>query len=52
MTLEGDVFGNIYEYFLGKFAMAEGQRGGEFFTSTSLVKLVVEVIETLSRQNL
>ncbi|MDA2918472.1 type I restriction-modification system subunit M [Desulfobacterota bacterium AH_259_B03_O07] len=45
MDLEGDVFGKIYEYFLGKFAMAEGQRGGEFFTPTSLVKLIVEVIE-------
>jgi len=42
---EGDVFGKIYEYFLGKFAMAEGQRGGEFFTPTSLVRLIVEVIE-------
>jgi len=45
MEMEGDVFGKIYEYFLGKFAMAEGQRGGEFFTPTSLVKLIVEVIE-------
>ncbi len=45
MDIEGDVFGKIYEYFLGKFAMAEGQRGGEFFTPTSLVKLIVEVIE-------
>jgi type I restriction enzyme M protein len=45
MNIEGDVFGKIYEYFLGKFAMAEGQRGGEFFTPTSLVKLIVEVIE-------
>jgi type I restriction enzyme M protein len=43
--VEGDVFGKIYEYFLGKFAMSEGQRGGEFFTPTSLVKLIVEVIE-------
>lgn len=42
---EGDVFGKIYEYFLGKFAMAEGQGGGEFFTPTSLVKLIVEIIE-------
>ena len=42
---EGDVFGKIYEYFLGKFAMSEGQKGGEFFTPTSLVKLIVEVIE-------
>ena len=44
-NLEGDVFGQIYEYFLGKFAMAEGQKGGEFFTPTSLVKLIVEIIE-------
>lgn len=45
MDIEGDMFGKIYEYFLGKFAMAEGQRGGEFFTPTSLVKLIVEIIE-------
>jgi type I restriction enzyme M protein len=45
MDIEGDAFGKIYEYFLGKFALAEGQRGGEFFTPTSLVKLIVEVIE-------
>jgi type I restriction enzyme M protein len=45
MEVEGDVFGKIYEYFLGQFAKAEGQRGGEFFTPTSLVKLIVEVIE-------
>ena len=45
MDIEGDVFGKIYEYFLGNFAMAEGQRGGEFFTPTSLVKLIVEIIE-------
>ena len=43
--LEGDVFGKIYEYFIGKFAMKEGQKGGEFFTPTSLVRLIVEVIE-------
>lgn len=42
---QGDVFGKIYEYFLGKFAMSEGQKGGEFFTPTSLVKLIVEIIE-------
>jgi type I restriction enzyme M protein len=42
---EGDIFGRIYEYFLGKFAMAEGQGGGQFYTPTSLVKLIVEVIE-------
>jgi type I restriction enzyme M protein len=43
--LEGDVFGQIYEYFLGNFAMTEGQKGGEFFTPTSIVKLIVEIIE-------
>jgi len=45
MGVEGDTFGKIYEYFLGKFAMKEGQKGGEFFTPTSLVKLIVEIIE-------
>src|SRR3990172_5835917 len=39
MNIEGDAFGKIYEYFLGKFAMTEGQKGGEFFTPTSIVKL-------------
>ncbi len=45
MDIEGDAFGKVYEYFLGNFAMSEGQRGGEFFTPTSLVKLIVEIIE-------
>jgi len=45
MDVEGDIFGNVYEYFLGEFARSEGQRGGEFYTPTSLVKLIVEVIE-------
>lgn len=45
MTIEGDAFGKIYEYFLGEFAMAEGQKGGEFFTPMSIVKLIVEIIE-------
>ncbi len=45
MDIEGDAFGKIYEYFLGEFAMTEGQKGGEFFTPTSIVKLIVEVIE-------
>jgi type I restriction enzyme M protein len=45
MDIEGDTFGKIYEYFLGNFAMTEGQKGGEFFTPTSIVKLIVEVIE-------
>ena len=33
MDIEGDAFGKVYEYFLGNFAMSEGQRGGEFFPS-------------------
>lgn len=41
----GDVFGQIYEYFLGKFALAEGQRGGVFYTPQSVVRLMVEMIE-------
>ena len=45
MDIEGDAFGKIYEYFLGKFAMAEGSRGGEFFTPTAIVKLIVEILE-------
>ncbi len=45
MDVEGDVFGKIYEYFLGKFAASEGKKGGEFFTPTSIVKLIVDVIE-------
>ena len=45
MDIEGDAFGKVYEYFLGNFAMSEGQRGGEFFTPTSLVKLIVEILQ-------
>ncbi len=40
-----DILGHVYEYFLGKFAMAEGQRGGEFFTPKSIVSLIVEMLE-------
>jgi len=40
-----DLFGRIYEYFLGKFAMTEGQGGGEFYTPQSIVKLLVNIIE-------
>jgi type I restriction enzyme M protein len=45
MDMEGDTFGKIYEYFLSNFAATEGQRGGEFFTPISIVKLIVEIIE-------
>jgi type I restriction enzyme M protein len=41
----GDMFGQIYQYFLGNFALAEGQGGGEFFTPDSVVRLMVEIIE-------
>lgn len=43
--IEGDAFGEIYEYFLGEFAKSEGSDGGEFFTAQSIVKLLVEIIE-------
>ncbi len=43
--LEGDAFGLIYEYFLAKFALAEGHGAGEFFTPMSIVRLIVEIIE-------
>lgn len=44
-TLEFDAFGRIYEYFLGEFAMTEGQGGGEFYTPSSIVRLLTEIIE-------
>ena len=43
--IEGDAFGLVYEYFLGKFAVAEGAKGGEYFTPTSIVRLIVEIME-------
>jgi len=43
--IDGDAFGKVYEYFLGKFAVAEGAKGGEYFTPTSIVRLIVEIIE-------
>jgi len=44
-SLDYDAFGRIYEYFLGEFAMTEGQGGGEFYTPSSIVRLLTEVIE-------
>lgn len=44
-TVDYDAFGRIYEYFLGEFARTEGQKGGEFYTPASIVRLLVEVIE-------
>jgi type I restriction enzyme M protein len=43
--LEFDAFGRIYEYFLREFARSEGQKGGEYFTPTSLVVLITEIVE-------
>ncbi len=43
--IEGDAFGEIYEYFLGEFARSEGAGGGEFFTPQPIVKLLVEILE-------
>lgn len=43
--IDFDAFGRIYEYFLGAFAMKEGQGGGEFYTPSSIVKLLTEIIE-------
>jgi type I restriction enzyme M protein len=42
-----DLLGRVYEYFLGKFASAEGKGGGEFYTPRHVVKLLVEMIEPL-----
>ncbi len=42
---ERDTLGRVYEYFLGRFASAEGKGGGEFYTPRSVVKLLVEMIE-------
>ncbi len=42
---EKDILGRIYEYFLGQFAEKDGQKGGEFYTPDSLVKVMVEMIE-------
>ncbi|CRK61201.1 Type I restriction-modification system, DNA-methyltransferase subunit M [Alloactinosynnema sp. L-07] len=43
-----DLMGEVYEYFLGNFARAEGKRGGEFFTPPSVVRVIVEVLEPSS----
>jgi type I restriction enzyme M protein len=40
-----DVLGRVYEYFLGQFALAEGRKGGQFYTPESIVKLLVEMLE-------
>ncbi len=43
-----DVLGEVYEYFLAKFAAAEGKRGGEFYTPPGVVRVLVEILEPYS----
>lgn len=43
-----DIIGRIYEFFLGKFFLKRGQRGGEFYTPSSVVKLIVNILKPLS----
>lgn len=45
LKIDGDAYGLIFEYFMGSFAAAFMQKGGEYFTPSSIVKLIVEVIE-------
>src|SRR5712664_822095 len=45
VSLDFDAFGRIYEYFLGQFARTEGQKGGEFYTPSPIVRLMVEILE-------
>jgi type I restriction enzyme M protein len=44
---ESDIYGRVYEYYIGKFAQAEGSGAGQFFTPGSVVRLLVEMIEPL-----
>jgi type I restriction enzyme M protein len=45
LDLAGDAFGKVYEYFLGSFARAEGSKGGVFYTPSSIVRLIVEILQ-------
>ena len=45
LDIAGDAYGLIFEYFMGEFASSSMQKGGEYFTPSSIVKLIVEVIE-------
>ena len=45
---ESDLLGEVYEYFLGQFASAEGKRGGQFYTPSHVVKTLVAVLSTNS----
>ncbi len=43
-----DILGHVFEYFLGQFALAEGKKGGQFYTPKSVVELLVEMLEPFS----
>ncbi|KMS72040.1 restriction endonuclease subunit M [Streptomyces viridochromogenes] len=45
-----DLMGEVYEYFLAQFALAEGRKGGEYFTPPSVVRLLVEMLEPRERE--
>jgi type I restriction enzyme M protein len=40
-----DILGHVYEYFLGEFAMAEGKKGGQYYTPKSIVSVIVEMLQ-------
>ena len=40
-----DILGHVYEYFLGQFAIAEGKKGGQYYTPKSIVSLIVEMLQ-------
>lgn len=40
-----DILGHVYEYFLGEFALAEGKKGGQYYTPKSIVSIIVEMLE-------
>lgn len=43
-----DILGHVYEYFLGQFALAEGKKGGQFYTPKAIVSLIVEMLQPFS----
>lgn len=45
LKIGGDAFGHVYEYFMGNFAKDTMQKGGEFYTPSSIVRLIVEILE-------